>query len=94
MVAGMAQPPVVPPKKPQPKPALDATSEYPIPEFMWCQRSDRVFITIKVADCKNAMVDVKSENVLEFTGTGHGMCGQREYRLSIELNNAVVAALL
>ena len=90
MVQGMSAPPVV--AKPQPKPQLGATSQNPIPEFMWCQRSDYVFVTIKVADCVNANVLVTPEHVLEFRGTGHGMCGQRDYRLSIALAGAVVSA--
>ena len=32
----------------QPRPQLSDST--PIPEFMWCQRSDRVYVTIKVAD--------------------------------------------
>ena len=58
----------------------------------WCQRSDRVFVTIKVADCSNAKIDVTPEHVLEFRGTGHGMCGQRDYQLSVELAAPVVAS--
>ena len=90
MVKGMSAPVVA--QKPQPKPQLDATPEFPIPEFMWCQRSDCVFLTIKVADCANPVVDVTKEGVLDFCGTGHGMCGQREYRLHIELAAAVSPA--
>ena len=90
MVQGM-KPPVAPPKaKPQPKPEGASTAANPIPEFMWCQRSDRVYLTIKVADCVNAAVDLPSANVLEFRGTGHGMCGQREYRLNVTLAADVV----
>ena len=87
MVQGMKAPPVV---KPQPKPALDRTSEFPIPEFMWCQRSDRVYVTIKVADCQETSVDVTSDHRLEFRGRGSGMCGQREYALSIQVAKPVV----
>ena len=64
----------------------------PIPEFMWCQRADRVYVTIKVADCANASVNVTEDNRLEFRGRGHGMCGQRDYVLDIELAEPVVAA--
>jgi hypothetical protein len=77
MVLGMAPPPVV--VKPQPKPQLKI-EEHPTPEFMWCQRSDRVYVTIKVADCKG----------LTFGGEGHGMCGQREYALDVQLAGALV----
>jgi hypothetical protein len=86
MVQGMA-PPAQP--KPQPKPALKV-EEHPIPEFMWCQRMDKVYVTIKVADCVGAAVDVTEAHALEFRGRGHGMCGQRDYRLSVELADAVV----
>ena len=84
----MQPPPVM---KPQPKPQLKEESN-PIPEFMWCQRSDKVYITIKVADCVNPSVNVTSDNVLEFKGKGHGMCGNRDYVLNIELFAAVVAS--
>ena len=89
MVLGMPAPP--PAAKPQPKPQLKVEAN-PIPEFMWCQRADRVFVTIKVADCQNASVNVTAEHVLEFRGTGHGMCGQRDYVLVVELAQPVVAA--
>ena len=69
MVLGMPAPP--PAAKPQPKPQLKGEAN-PIPEFMWCQRADRVFVTIKVADCQNASVNVTAEHVLAFRGTGHG----------------------
>ena len=87
MVLGMSAPPVV--AKPQPKPQLKV-EQHPIPEFMWCQRSDRVYVTIKVSDCKNARVNVTVDNVLEFAGSGSGMCGVRDYALNIQLFGAVV----
>ena len=62
----------------------------PCPEFMWCQRSDRVYVTIKVADCTDAEVNVTPDMVFTFSGTGHGMCGRREYKLEAELGAAVV----
>jgi len=86
MVLGMSAPP---PVKPQPKPQLKVEAN-PIPEFMWCQRCDRVYMTIKVADCLNAKVDITDDCVLEFSGSGHGMCGQRDYLLNVELAEAVV----
>ena len=46
--------------------AMDAA----IPQFMWCQRSDRVYVTIKVSDCTDAHVAVTSTNQLEFSGHG------------------------
>ena len=58
---------------------------------MWCQRSDRVYVTIKVADCKGARLNITEDNVLEFHGSGHGMCGEREYELCVELHKPVVA---
>ena len=74
---GMQPPAVIkPPPKPQKVGGL--SSAKPTPEFMWCQRSDRVYITIKVADCQKANVNISGENVLEFSGLGHGMCGQRD----------------
>ena len=60
------------------------------PEFMWCQRGDRVYVTIKVADCQETSVDVSSDHRLEFRGRGSGMCGQREYALSIQVARPVV----
>lgn len=87
MVLGMAAPP--PAVKPQPQPQLRVESN-PTPEFMWCQRSDRLYVTIKVSDCKHARVDVTADNTLHFSGSGHGMCGEREYDLSIALFGAVV----
>ena len=87
MVAGMAAPPV---PKPQPKPQLKV-EKHPIPEFMWCQRSDRVYVTIKVSDCRDAWVNVTADHHLEFRGKGHGMCGDREYELRVQLQGAVVA---
>ncbi|KAL1519813.1 hypothetical protein AB1Y20_023320 [Prymnesium parvum] len=85
----MAAPPV--PSKPQPKPQLKAEHN-PIPEFMWCQRSDRVYVTVKVSDCTNARVNVTADHVLEFSGTGHGMCGLRDYALRLPLFGGVVPA--
>jgi len=64
----------------------------PVPEFMWCQRSDRVYVTIKVADCAETRVDVTADHRLEFRGRGSGMCGQREYALSIQLAKPVTKA--
>jgi len=89
MVLGMAAPPMQP--KPQPKPQLKVETN-PVPEFMWCQRADRVFLTIKVADCKNVSISVSEDNGFEFRGTGHGMCGQRDYVLSVELAQPVIAS--
>ena len=68
------------------KPATAAAT----PEFMWCQRGDRVYVTIKVADCQETSVDVSSDHRLEFRGRGSGMCGQREYALSIQVARPVV----
>ena len=88
---GMQPPAVIkPPPKPQKVGGL--ATGHPTPEFMWCQRSDRVYVTIKVADCQKAKVNISNENVLEFSGLGHGMCGQREYALNVELAAPVVAA--
>ena len=68
------------------KPATAAAT----PEFMWCQRGDRVYVTIKVADCQETSVDVSSDHRLDFRGRGSGMCGQREYALSIQVARPVV----
>jgi len=76
------------PQKPEKPQRVDGN---PIPEFMWCQRSDRVFVTIKVADCQNAMVNVTALNVLEFRGHGHGSCGIRDYALRVTLAAGVKA---
>ena len=88
MVHGMQAPPV---PKPQPKPQLKVEAN-PIPEFMWCQRADYIYVTIKVADCANAKVKVTEEHCLEFSGKGHGMCGLRDYLLIVELAGPVIAS--
>ncbi|EOD32031.1 hypothetical protein EMIHUDRAFT_449481 [Emiliania huxleyi CCMP1516] len=56
---------------------------------MWCQRSDRVYVTIKVADCVRAAVHV-NDGELSFSGHGHGARGTRDYALSLRLAGAVV----
>ena len=71
-------------------PSAATPSPAATPEFMWCQRSDRVYVTIKVADCQETSVDVSSDHRLEFRGRGSGMCGQREYALSIQVAKPVV----
>ena len=88
MVLGLAQPPPVV-AKPQPRPQLKDDPNV-MPEFMWCQRSDRVFVTIKVSDCVGTHVNVTGDGVLEFRGTGHGMCGVRDYALRIQLAAPVI----
>ena len=39
-----------PPPLPRLPPTVRAPDGPPIPEFMWCQRSDRVYLTIKVSE--------------------------------------------
>ena len=57
---------------------MASSSALTTPEFMWCQRSDRLYVTIKVADCAKPSVHI-ADDVLKFRGVGHGMCGTREY---------------
>ena len=73
----------------QPRPTAAARGR--VPEFMWCQRSDRVYVTIKVADCTDAQVRVTPDHTLEFTGHGHGSAGTNDYALSVALAGGVVA---
>ena len=60
-----------------------------VPEFMWCQRKDCVYLTIKVADCEQAIVDIKRQQVLHFSGNGHGAAGQATYSLCLDLAHQV-----
>jgi prostaglandin-E synthase len=55
-------------------------NDNPIPPVVWAQRSDKLYVTLNVEDCKNA--DVKfSDKSLHFTGTN----GQKvEYDFTLE----------
>ena len=89
--ARAASPPMPPPPvQPREPPAAPSSAAGPpSPEFMWCQRSDRVYVTIKVADCVRAAVHV-NDGELSFSGHGHGARGTRDYALSLRLAGAVV----
>mmetsp|Transcript_13613 Transcript_13613/g.43645 ORF Transcript_13613/g.43645 Transcript_13613/m.43645 type:complete len:277 (-) Transcript_13613:124-954(-) len=78
-----------PPVQPREPAAPSSAAGPPSPEFMWCQRSDRVYVTIKVADCVRAAVHV-NDGELSFSGHGHGARGTRDYALSLRLAGAVV----
>ena len=44
---------------------MASSSALTTPEFMWCQRSDRLYVTIKVADCAKPSVHI-ADDVLKF----------------------------
>ena len=67
---------------------MASSSALTTPEFMWCQRSDRLYVTIKVADCAKPSVHI-ADDVLKFRGVGHGMCGTREYGFELALAGGV-----
>lgn len=52
-----------------------------IPAVIWAQRSDRLYVTINVEDCKNVIVNF-SENGLSFSGKGGSE--NQEYELNVE----------
>ena len=67
---------------------MASSSALTTPEFMWCQRSDRLYVTIKVADCAKPSVHI-ADDVLKFRGVGHGMCGTREDGFELALAGGV-----
>ncbi|XP_071716499.1 uncharacterized protein OsI_027940-like [Rutidosis leptorrhynchoides] len=55
------------------------------PEVKWAQREDKLFITVVLADTKDAKVDLAPEGVFTFTAKA----GQHEYDLKLELFDKV-----
>ena len=53
---------------------MASSSALTTPEFMWCQRSDRLYVTIKVADCAKPSVHI-ADDVLKFSEAGTGCRG-------------------
>ena len=41
-----------------------------VPDVLWAERKDKIFITIEVPDCKDAKVDITEEGKLTFSGKG------------------------
>lgn len=41
-----------------------------VPNVLWAERKDKLFITVEVPDCKDAKVDITEEGKLSFTGKG------------------------
>lgn len=41
-----------------------------LPDVLWAERKDKLFITIEVPDCKDAKVDITEEGKLTFSGRG------------------------
>ncbi|XP_071738321.1 uncharacterized protein OsI_027940 [Rutidosis leptorrhynchoides] len=55
------------------------------PEIKWAQREDKVFITVVLADTKDAKVNLAPEGVFSFTAKA----GQHDYDLKLELFDKV-----
>ncbi|KAJ0691727.1 putative CS domain, HSP20-like chaperone [Helianthus annuus] len=55
------------------------------PEVKWAQREDKVFITVVLADTKDAKVNLAPEGVFTFSAKA----GQHEYDLKLELFDKV-----
>lgn len=55
------------------------------PEIKWAQREDKVFLTVVLADTKDAKVNLAPEGVFTFSAKA----GQHEYDLKLELFDKV-----
>ncbi|KAI3805921.1 hypothetical protein L1987_21809 [Smallanthus sonchifolius] len=55
------------------------------PEVKWAQREDKVYITVVLADTKDAKVNLSPEGVFTFSAKA----GQHEYELKLELFDKV-----
>ncbi|ESW35096.1 hypothetical protein PHAVU_001G206400 [Phaseolus vulgaris] len=53
------------------------------PEVKWAQRVDKVFVTVQLADSKNAKVDLTPEGVFTFSGSAGSE--DHQYELKLEL---------
>ncbi|CAL8356292.1 unnamed protein product [Lota lota] len=52
------------------------------PHVYWAQRHEDVYLRVELIDAKNIKVHI-SDNVLEFSGQGHGAKGQNDYQFSL-----------
>ncbi|TKY61786.1 cytosolic prostaglandin-E synthase [Spatholobus suberectus] len=57
------------------------------PEVKWAQRVDKVYITVQLADSKNAKVDLTPEGIFTFSGSAGAE--DRQYELKLELFDKV-----
>lgn len=55
------------------------------PEIKWAQREDKLYITVVLADTKDAKVNLAPEGVFSFSATA----GQHAYDLKLELADNV-----
>ena len=55
------------------------------PEIKWAQREDKLYITVVLADTKDAKVNLAPEGVFSFSATA----GQHAYDLKLELADKV-----
>ncbi|KAL9332258.1 hypothetical protein ACSQ67_001868 [Phaseolus vulgaris] len=53
------------------------------PEVKWAQRVDKVYVTVQLADSKNAKVDLTPEGVFTFSGSAGSE--DHQYELKLEL---------
>ncbi|KVH94471.1 hypothetical protein Ccrd_003467 [Cynara cardunculus var. scolymus] len=65
--------------------AYDVGAVSRIPEVKWAQREDKVFITVLLADTKDAKVNLAPEGVFTFSATA----GTHQYDLKLELFDKV-----
>ncbi|KAL2345411.1 hypothetical protein Fmac_006696 [Flemingia macrophylla] len=57
------------------------------PEVKWAQRVDKVYVTVQLADSKNAKVDLTPEGIFTFSGSAGA--ADRQYELKLELFDKV-----
>ncbi|KAK7396884.1 hypothetical protein VNO78_18046 [Psophocarpus tetragonolobus] len=57
------------------------------PEVKWAQRVDKVYVTVQLADSKNAKVDLTPEGVFTFSGSAGAE--DHQYELKLELFDKV-----
>ncbi|XP_061365510.1 uncharacterized protein OsI_027940 isoform X2 [Gastrolobium bilobum] len=57
------------------------------PEVKWAQRVDKVYITVQLADSKNAKVDLTPDGVFTFSGSAGAE--DHQYELKLELFDKV-----
>ncbi|PNX81496.1 co-chaperone protein sba1, partial [Trifolium pratense] len=57
------------------------------PEVKWAQRVDKVYITVQLADSKDAKVDLTPEG--DFIFSGSAGAGDNQYELKLELFDKV-----
>lgn len=57
------------------------------PEVKWAQRLDKVYITVQLADSKNAKVDLTPDGIFTFSGSAGAE--DHQYELKLELFDKV-----